>query len=54
MFDHEARQLSFFNQMFRTKIFVVASISIPIWPDQLFEDVGSSSTMTAISWPLTM
>jgi len=48
------RQLSFFTQRLRTDTFVVASISIPNWPDWLFDEVESSSIMTAINWPLTM
>ena len=33
---------------------VVASISIPNCPDQLFDDAGSSSIIAAINCPLTM
>jgi 2-polyprenyl-3-methyl-5-hydroxy-6-metoxy-1,4-benzoquinol methylase len=42
---------SFLSHMLRTDTLVVASISIPNSPGWLFEESGSSSIITAISWP---
>jgi len=43
-----------FSQTLRNDTLPVASSSTPIWPDQSFDDRGSSSIMTAIVAPLML
>src|ERR1017187_1860939 len=51
--SHSQFQFSFLIQILRTETLAgVPSSSIPILPDTLFDEAGSSSISTAITWPL--
>lgn len=49
---NEQRQFSFLSHTFRTSTLALASSSMPKYPDWLLSELGSSSTMTDINWPL--